>query len=169
MAAYATPQDMIRYYDETIVADLVDDGGEGVADLMNDPTLLAILDSASGRVESACAVANLYKPDDLAALAGPSKALLAELVCDLAMVRLLKRRQGTKYQELRDQVKDAEEHLDRIRKGERIFGGMAEVREAGLPQVEGPTTATYERLNLIPDRTRNFYPARSTRQPIGRG
>jgi phage gp36-like protein len=167
--AYATPQDLTHFYDESIVADLVDDGGEGVADLKTNPTLLALLDSASGRVESACSVASLYSPEDLAALSGTSKALLTELVCDLAMIRLLRRRQTTKYEELRNQIQDAEEYLDRLRKGERIFGGMAEVREAGLPAIEGPSIATYERLNLIPDRTRNFYPHRSSRLPIGRG
>jgi hypothetical protein len=166
--AHATPEDLIHFHDEMVVSDLLSDSGEPIVDLANHPGLLALLRAAAGRVEAACSVANLYQPKELAQLAGNSEALLKEIECDLAMIRLLRRRPG-KYEAIQAQVKDAEDYLDRLRKGERIFGGIAEVREAGLPQVEGPSIATYERLNLIPDRTKHFYPHRSGRLPIGRG
>jgi len=166
--SHATPEDLVRYHDEMVIADLLSDSGEPIADLTSHPTLLALLQSAAGRVEAACSVSNLYQPEELAALTGNSEALLKEIESDLVMIRLLRRRPG-KYEAIGAQVKDAEDYLDRLRKGERIFGGIAEVREAGLPQIEGPSIATYERLNLIPDRTHHFYPHRSGRLPIGRG
>ena len=83
------------------------------------------------------------------------------------MSSLLRRRPG-RYSEIAESVKEYEEYLDRLRKGERIFGGAIENRQDGLPDIDGPTIATYERLNLIPDRTHNFYSSRSSRLPIDR-
>jgi hypothetical protein len=163
-----TPAIMTYYHDETIIADLVSDTGEQEDDLSTNAKLLAIISAAEGRVESACTVANIYTPATLAALTGNSLALLQEIVSNLAMITLLKRRPG-KYAELADQAKAYEEYLDRLRKGERVFGGSEDNREAGLPEIDGPTVTTYERLNLLPDRTQNFYPNRSSRLPIGRG
>ena len=163
-----TPAIMIHYHDENVIADLVSDTGDKVTSLTTNAKLLEIISAAEGRVESACTVANVYTPETLAALTGNSLALFHEIVSNLAMVSLLKRRPG-RYSELAEQAKDYEEYLDRLRKGERVFGGSVENREAGLPQIDGPTAITYERLNLIADRTQNFYPNRSSRLPIGRG
>lgn len=164
----ATPEILMQFHDETIVADLVSDGGDQEPSLHDNPKLLKLLAAAEGRVESACTVANIYTPAALAALTGNSLALLQEVICGLTMTLLLKRRPG-KYAEIAERLKEYEEYLDRLRKGERVFGGSEEAREAGLPQIEGPTVATYQRLNLVPDRTHNFYPSRSSRLPIGRG
>lgn len=163
-----TPEIMTYYHDETIIADLVSDTGDAVVDLSTDTKLLAIISSAEGRVESACTVANIYTPEVLAALTGNSLALFHEIVSNLAMLSLLKRRPG-KYSEIAEQAKDYEEYLDRLRKGERVFGGSEDNRDAGVPNVDGPTVATYERLNLLPDRTQHFFPNRSSRLPLGRG
>jgi len=169
MTAYnITPATITNFYDETIVADLVSDGGDQVAVLETDPKLLKLIAAAEGRVESACTVAKIYSTTKLAALTGNSLALLEEIVSGLVMIALLRRRPGT-YDEIRQETKGYEDYLDRLRKGERIFGGNEEAQEAGLPQVDGPTTAIYDRLNLIPDRTRNFYPSRIGRLPVGRG
>lgn len=167
--SYATAETMTRFYDETIVADLVSDGGDQEPDLENNPKLTTLLAAAEGRLESACTVANIYTPTTLAALTGNSLALLQEIVCGLCMASLLRRRQASEYSEIAEQVQGYEDHLDRLRKGERVFGGSEENRNAGEPDIDGPDTATYERLNMLPDRTRNFYPNRASRLPIGRG
>lgn len=164
----ATPDEMVMFYDENVVADLVSDDGDQETSLATNATLLKMLSAAEGRVESACTVAGIYTPDNLALLTGSSLSLLQEIVCAIAMANLLRRRPG-KYSEIAESVKEYEEYLDRLRKGERIFGGATEVREAGVVNVDGPTIATYEKLNLIPDRTQHFYPNRSSRLPIGRG
>lgn len=162
------------FFDETVLGDLLSDDGTPVApgELAENAKLLAILDAAAGRIDSAATVARLYDPADLAALAltpSPASALLKELNCTLAMARLLKRRAGSRHQEeFEDAVKDAEEFLERLRKGERVFGLEAN-REAGLPTIDGPTAIDYQRLNLLPDRTLHYYPARANRLPLGRG
>ena len=163
-----TPTIMTYFHDENIIADLVSDTGDQETSLGTNTKLLAILSAAEGRVESACTVANIYTPAILAALTGSSLALLQEIISNLAMLTLLKRRPG-KYSELKDQAESYELYLDQLRKGERVFGGSVDNREAGLPDIDGPTVTTYETLNLIPDRTQHFYPNRSSRLPIGRG
>lgn len=162
----ATPASMIQFYDETIVADLVSDTGEQAEDLEENAKLSKLLSAAQGRLESACTVAAIYTPESLAAMTGTSLALLEEIICGLTMAALLRRRPG-RYSEIAEQVKDYEDYLDRLRKGERIFGGAAENRAASLPDVDGPTVATYQRMNLMIDRTR-FYPSRGSRLPLGR-
>lgn len=162
-----TPEILIQFHDERVVADLVSDTGEQVADLDTDTKLLKIIAAAEGRVESACTVANIYTPTALTELEGNSLALFQEIVSGLAMLGLLRRRPG-EYSEIAKQVAEYEEYLDRLRKGERVFGDSEENREAGLPDIDGPTMATYNRLNLVPERTRNFYPHRSTRLPTDR-
>ncbi len=170
--AYATPTDLAQYYDGRVIADLASDSDAPVADITADPKVLAILSAASGRVDSALTVANHYRPENLATMiadAGDAAALLKWLVATIAIAMLLSRRPGSRYEErYRATVKDAEDFLDRLRKGERVFGEATAQRDAGLPSVDGPTTVDYDRLNLLPDRTRHFYPSRGSRLPLGR-
>lgn len=157
------------YFDSSVIADLASDTGTPVADIGSDARVLAALAAASGRVESALTVGNQYTPEHLAGLGGNSQALLKELVCGLAMQLMLRRRPGSRHDEqYKPAVEDANEFLDRLRKGERVFGGSVENRDAGLPSVDGPSTVDYDRLNLIPDRTRHYYPSRAGRLPRGR-
>lgn len=165
---YADAEDLIARYDEQTVKDLLSDTGEPIADLGGDERLSALLESASGRVEAALLVAKHYNANDLEGLTGNSLALLKDIVCDLTMARLLRRR-PEKFggEAIANVAKEAEDYLDRLRNGDRIFDVPAR-QEAGLPSIDGPTALDYERLNLIPDRTKNFYPVRGRRLPIGR-
>jgi hypothetical protein len=169
MAAYATSADLINFADENSVKDLLSDTGTYTGTLSTDTKLTALLQAASGAIEAACGVSELYNPTDLAALAGNSLVLLKELVCQLTMVLLVRRRPekyGSEYwQAIR---KEAEDYLDRLRKGERLFDDSHK-RLAGLPTIDGPTSIDYQRLNLLPSRTRNFFPSVGQRLPLGRG
>ena len=168
--AYADAADLLARFDERIIADLASDTGEPVGDITNDMKVDAALDDASGKVDSALTVATIYTPTELTALEGGSLALLKRITCELAMVFLIRRRQENMGNEELNQIGvQAEEYLDRLRKGERVFGGSEAQQGAGLPTIDGPSVAQYTRMNLIPDRTRNFYPLRGTRLPIGRG
>lgn len=168
MAAYAAYSDMIAFADERTVKDLLSDDGNYAGDPTTDTKLLALLQAASGAVEAAAGYSNLYDPDALAALVGNSQQLLKSLVCQLTMVLLVRRRPekyGSEYwQAIR---KEAEEYLDRLRKGERLFDDSTK-REAGLPSVDGPTAVDYRNLNLIQSRTRNYFPSVGQRLPLGR-
>ena len=158
---------MIAHYDERTLKDLVSDSGTPVADLSVDTKLAAILDSATGAINAALQVGNLYKTDDLAALTGESLAYLKRLTCDIALAYLMLRR-PEKYGSRADIQKGIDEILDQFRSGARIFDIPANLA-ASLPGTDGPNAIEYQKLNLIPDRTKNFYPHRATRLPIGKG
>lgn len=168
MAAYADYDDLIAFSDENTVRDLLSDSGDYEGDASADAKLLTQLEAGSGAVESACGVSSMYTPDDLAALTGNSLALLKQLVCGLTMVGLVRRRPEKFGSEYWQAVKaEAEAYLDRLRKGERLFDDSTK-RTAGLPTTDGPTAIELSNLNLLPSRTRNYFPGVGQRLPIGR-
>ena len=170
--AYATSSDLTARFDRRIIADLATDEGVEVSEssLSSNTAVDAALDDASGRIDAALTVARIYTTDDLDALTGNSLALLKRITCELAMTFLIGRRQEKLLDQSLAAVEEkAEAYLDRLRKGERLFGAVDAAKGAGLPTVDGPTAVKYDTLNLLPDRTRNFYPHRAGRLPIGKG
>lgn len=168
MASYATPSDLADRFDARTLRDLASDTGEAVADITSDPHALVALADASGRVDAAVLVGGLYTTDQLGDLTGNSLALLKRLVCDLAMCYMMSRRPERYGSEaLAAMHKAADEYLELLRKGERLFDVDVAIA-AGRPTVDGPVVTDYETMNLIPDRTSNFYPSRGSRLPIGR-
>jgi hypothetical protein len=167
--AYANYQDLLVFSDENTIKDLLSDTGNYAGDPATDPKFVAIANAASGQVQAACGVSQLYTATDLAALTGNSLALLKQIVCQLILVALVRRRPekyaSDGWQAVR---KEAEEYLDRIRRGERLFDDSAK-QAAGLPTVDGPTSLGYQRLNLLPSRTKNYFPSVAQRLPLGRG
>jgi len=168
MAAYATVEDLTLRFDERLLAELASDTGEPAQDIAGSARIAAALEEASGQVEAAALAGKRYTAEDLAALTGNARALLVGLVCDLAMSRLLRVRGQSAASEQAERLRErAEQYLDALARGERIFG-VAKAAQAGLPTIGGPTASDYARLNLLPDRVRRFYPDRSGRLPIGR-
>jgi phage gp36-like protein len=165
--AYASSADMTARYDENVLKDLSSDDGTPAAQLATATAMTAALDDASGQIEAAVLVAQMYQVSDLTALTGNSLALLKQITCDIAMYRMLKRRPEKYGKELVEAKKYCDEYLEMLRQGKRVFNVAANIA-AGLPTVDGPSARVYERLNLLPDRTRNYYPARGSRLPIGR-
>lgn len=165
--AYATPTDLITRYDRNLIADLAGDDGSPV-DPLTSPRVAEALESASGEIDAACRLGGRYLPSELAALGGADAAFLKDVTCQLALLRLVGVRIQTigeaAYKALREM---GDRVLDDLRAGRLIFGTPA-AEQAVTPDVEGPTALTYDRLNLLPDRTRNYYPARQSRLPLGR-
>jgi len=170
--AYASSSDLSARFDVRIISDLASDDGTQITEdaLATNSKVVAALADASGRIDSALTVARIYSTADLAALTGNSLALLKRITCELAMAFLIGRRQEKFLDEAIARVEQkSEEYLDRLRKGERLFGGSEEAKDAGLPSVDGPTAVDYSNLNLLPDRTHHYYPSRASRLPLGRG
>ena len=170
MTAYATSADLLDFVDARTVGDLLSDTGDPVTTvgIASDTTLPVLLQAASGQVEAACGTSDLYTPVQLAALTGNSQSLLKQLVCTLALVALVRRRPekyGSKHwQNIR---KETEEYLDRLRDGQRLFDDPSK-REAGLPTIDGPSAMTYQYMNMLPSRVRNYFPSVAQRLPLGR-
>lgn len=170
--AYATGDDLAARKDVNTIRDLATDD-EAPVDLSNINTnanIVAALADASGEVDSALLVGGVYTTDDLASLTANSLAKLKRITCEIAMAFLFARR--PKYDEdgYDKALERADKWLERLRKGERVFEVTDEDPAAGtLPTIDGPTVVTYDRLRLMVDRTKNFYPHRGQRLPEGRG
>lgn len=144
---YCTVTDLFVYHDPDQVADMLRTGSAPRPSFaaMNDPTSAAgvllnrFLLSGSGRVESTCAVANRYKPVDLAALIGSGTAgeqILIKLVADLCFWQLCQRRQpATADIKNTPGAAEAFEYLKQLANGDCIFG-FVESGNAGLPTVQ---------------------------------
>lgn len=139
--AYATAQDLLLRYDARRVSDLVSDTGSRSVYPDQSPVVAAVLDDASGMVESACRASQRYTANDLQALTGNTSALLKRLVCDLAFGLLVARR-GYSSQDQRvmaPQTEAANGMLEMLRRGERIFSDQDNA-DAGVNVVTLRTT-----------------------------
>lgn len=162
--AYAVPADLLKRFDARTVGDLAGDEGKRIVPsaLLTDPNVLAVLDDASGEIESALLQGERYTAANLTALTGNSQQYLVRLCCEIAFGLLWRRRPWADDQQRQEAIKRADEHLERLRKGERVFDVVA-ILDAGLPDVTGATTAELRDLNLLRDRTLHYYPVRTTR------
>ena len=162
--AYATPADLMLRYDRGDIGQLVADDKRQVSevDLVTNPQCLAALADASGAVDGALFMGNRFTPADFATLTANSQSLLVRITCDIAMSNLLQRRPGWNPEKMKAMTELAESHLEKLRKGENTFSivGSNAAESAGEPVTDGPTTRTYNNLNLWRDRTRNFFPIR---------
>ena len=167
MTSYATPADMLARYDARVVGDLVDDTDTQIqpAGLVNNPVLLALLADASSDIDAALTVGSRYTLTDLAGLTGNARQLLIRITCDIALAYLLRRRPSLKSDELKGVMELANQHLDRLRKGDEIFP-LSAVIDASEPLVTGPSTVDFDGMNLMRDRCKNYYPRRVL--PFGR-
>lgn len=167
MTALATPADMTKRFDQNTLKDLCSDSGTPVADLSTDANLLALLDDATGAVKSALLNGGLYTADDLDDIADESESFLKRIVCDLALAYLIQRRPEKYGKNTWEAIDRCNAALDQFRAGARVFELDGQIA-AGLPTIDGPRQSTYRRLNMLPDRTRNYYPHRQQRLPLGR-
>lgn len=149
---YAQPSDMLNRYDARSLGKLLSDTGAEMdqGDIPTSTVLTALLQQASGLIESACVVGMRYNINpqasppinDLAALTGNSQQLLIGLVCDLTYWYLWNRRpHRERKSELPAQVEMAFDWLDRLRNGEAIFGLLENIQASVVSDVyETPQT-----------------------------
>ena len=168
--AYATAQNLLDRYDKSIINDLVSDEGTRLSysDLLVDTKLLAALDDASGEVDAALLVGGRYSATDLSGLTGNALATLVRITCEIAIGFLYNRRPMFRVEDADRWAERTRAHIDRLRTGENVFNIAANIT-AGNPTLDGPTSIDYRRLNLIPERTKNYYPHRSGVLPTDRG
>jgi hypothetical protein len=140
---YCTATQFVSFFDERSVRELLSDDEAPVTGNLDDNDALAdILRSASGEVEASACAGQRYvinsSRNDLEALTGNSAAYLAYLVGCLAFNRLWLRRPNTQVQ-LPPACEKADEFLERLRLGERVFGILENHQAAALAaEVETP-------------------------------
>jgi phage gp36-like protein len=178
--AYATPNDMVAYYDFRSVGELLTDDNVTQVLIPNAITgagplntlLLKLLMAAAGLIEAACTKGGNYvinvtaipPVNDLAALTGNSKEMLTEMNCDLTMWKLWKRRPTLAPRELPVDVRAALENLDRLEKGEWIFGILEKQAAGALSDYVETPTDVYNRNGVV-FQARKIFGRRSNQYP----
>jgi phage gp36-like protein len=159
--AFATPTQMLERFDPRDIGELCADDSVPIdrITLLTDTVLQAALDDASGDILAALNVAGRYTSAELTALTGDSAKYLARITCELALSNLWGRKPLFRTEDRLKALEVAEKRLERLRKGEHVFAHANNI-DAGTPSVDGPTTVGFENLNLLRDRTRNYYPRR---------
>lgn len=169
MAAYATGSDLIARYDVDLIGDLATDDRETLdRDLVADNVKVATaLADASGEVEVAMQAGGRYTVENLQTLAGNSQNHLKQIVCGLAMAALYRRRpEAARRETIEDLTRDSREAIKSLRRGENVFGIVANI-EATVPDIVGPSAIDIESRNDLSFRMNRYFPSPASRLPRG--
>jgi len=141
--AFASPADLVLYYDERRISQLATDSGTPATDLDNNAIVLAMLARATEEILAASLVGKRYTATELQELADSETNgyFLVGLVCDLAYGYLVQRR-GTGAADMDRQApafKKALTTLERLKAGDYIFPLTGELsqEDAGTPDITG--------------------------------
>ena len=168
-SAWATGDDLVSYYDaKTIGQMLADDGSAVAAASVPDHAIVTrCLKLASGEVDSALMHCKRYSQADLESLADPSLEHLKHITCAVAVWHLQQRRLGANPERSEALRKQAEAHLERLRKGELVLNldpqkaaGLIEHVEYTANQI---TTETPRQLRDIASGSAGVFPKRRTK------
>lgn len=135
--SYVTPANSLLYVDKRLIGDLITDTGNRDTDPASSATWQALLDAGAGEMETACLVGGRYEPTDLAALTGVMATKRDQLNTWLGCKQAFFRRQP--MMDIPPFIIAANDLLEQLRKGERIFG-LVEVQEANLATRVGNDT-----------------------------
>ncbi len=159
MADYVTPSDLIARFDERDVQQcVVDDSSDWKTIVVSShPYVETALDDAEGEVVAALRKAGKYDAAALAALTGVDAKRLKRIICEIAMVHLLRRRSTFNPDSLKFYEDIRKGHIKDLQDGNSVLTADEPAAiEAGLVSNEGPTTAQWQNLNLWRDETRYF-------------
>ncbi len=167
---YATPADLILYFDSRTIGGIASDDGTNVSesDQQTDPKIVASLDAASGQINAACLQGERYSIADIGGLIGDSRAFLEQLTCVVAMGILWRRKPYPEdNQAITSMLQWGEETLGRLRSGEWVWD-VAENKAAGRAEVKGISrNEMAQDWHLVADRLRGkgkLFPRRRTFQ-----
>jgi hypothetical protein len=165
-ASYCSAARFVRFFDVRTLGDLLSDDGTRLtpAQVLASDELDEILKCASGKVECAAQVAERYRPADLEALLaddGNMASFLAWVVAGLAVEMVFQRRPDVDMK-VPSQAAEANEILNALAHGERIFG-FTETMDAGHMDHEVETPRVVEDRNLPTYQARSLFGTRSNR------
>ena len=151
MPSYADPSDLVSRYDVRTIGELATDDEQVLSRtaIVNHVNVLTALKAASGRVEAALRHGDRYSIEDLTGLTDNSQEHLKDIVCAIAMTRLLRRRPGCFIELMSSVAAEAEDYLKQLSSGYEVFSIQAHV-EAGLMDDKGNGNA--ENVSLLNQR-----------------
>lgn len=163
--AYASSSDLTARFDERTILDLLSDTNTPAT--LPSTRLDTILADSSGELNAHVRVGGRYAVSDLTSLTGDALEYLKGIVCRIAMLRLMQRRPELYASVGEAMSKDLTKTLEDLRNGAMIFDVDGAV-DASLLSHTGVDGADLRELNMIPNRTRHYYPERSASLPISR-
>lgn len=165
---YCSAEEFLVFTDFRTIVDLCsDDDGRPLQSDFIDPTTrtgeiaLAVLQVASGELESAVLLGGRYTVEDLQALTGNQQQFIKKLVADLALWEFYSRRPDITSQ-MPPKCEQAKAIVNAIAQGEMIFG-IQENIDAGHIQLTVETPADVENRNLITFQAERFFGRRANR------
>ena len=162
-SAYCTVTQFLQRYDTRSVRELLSDTGTAVSTsaVADDTTLAALLKEASGEVEAAACAGQRYvinsSQNDLSSLTNNSAAFLAGMVAHLTMYRLWCRRPAMMANVPPPPLYDrAQEFLEQLRLGERVFGILENHEAAALDADQESQQDVEDRQGVVFNAARLF-------------
>lgn len=157
-ARYISVAELVEAHDVRALQNLGSDtAADGTANSSN-TILLNAIERASADVESYAARGGVYSLTDLATIQAADDWTLKGLVVDLAIGHAYRRRGGQIPPDLSDRVDKAEQGLQDLRDGKRLFGTDDPAIAAGKPSAVLVTSSQRARLNSVSDQP--FFPPR---------
>ena len=159
MPTYVSASDLTARFDERDIQQLViDDSSDGATvDVTTNTRVTAALDDAEGEVIGALRKGGRYEAAQLAALTGVDLAYLKRIICDIAMVHLLRRRPTFSPEIFKTYDDIRKRHIKDLQDGNSIItADEPAAAEAGTVSNEGPSVVEWDQLNLWRDRSRYF-------------
>lgn len=160
---YATIANLESRFDRRVLAQLSNDAGGTSANTANQTTAI---DDASAEILMAALQGGIYTSDQLDTLYAAGDKALIRLTCFLAAKNLYKRRGMGVPPSLKDDAKQADDLLEQLRKGMRVFNVSAN-RSGELPAIVSLTSTQQNNLGSLTDST--FFPDSATRNVNGNG
>lgn len=159
MPTYVSASDLTARFDQRDIQQLVidDQSDASVVDITDNPIVETALDDAEGEVVAALRKGGRYNADRLGALSGADLSYLKRIVCDIAMVHLLRRRPTFNAEVLDTYDKLRKGYLKDLQDGSSVItGDELATTEAGAVSNEGPTIGEWINMNMWRDRAKYF-------------
>ncbi len=163
--AFLTAAELVNCYDEKRIRQLLSDTNVPISGSLDaNGTLLQLIDEAEAEILAAAETGERYDETQLLNLTGSGAALLRRLCADLTFSYIVSRR-GQGAADIERQCPRhniAQRMLEQLRLGNRVFPGVEEAEQAGLPdlgnrnELKSPRTFTDVASRIFPVRQDNI-------------
>jgi hypothetical protein len=158
--------DLAKRFDVRDIQELVvdDDIDASIVDITTDTIVSEMLDDARGEVVAALRRSGRYNDADLEALSDENAAYLKRIVCEIAMLHLLRRRPRFSPGTLDAYEKIRAGHLKDLQDGNSILSPTDATELAGRVNMHAPTVGQWNTVNMAVDLcrrgNRGYFPER---------
>jgi hypothetical protein len=158
--------DLAKRFDVRDIQELVvdDNSDPSIVDVTTDTIVSELLSDARGEVVAALRRAGRYNDTDLENLSDENAAYLKRIVCEIAMLHLLRRRPRFSPQVLDAYEKIRAGHLKDLQEGNSILSPADETEAAGRVSTDAPSIGQWNTVNMAVDHARRggrgYFPER---------